>query len=46
MAGPLQSVEKAVTYEVATPGQRRSKWTLHVNLIKEWFARLEDNAGF
>lgn len=35
----------AVTYEVATPGQKHSKWTLHVNLLKEWFARSRDAAG-
>jgi hypothetical protein len=39
--GPFEVLRKLgpVTYEVATPGQRRAKWTLHVNLLKEWFPR-------
>ncbi|KAG5852333.1 hypothetical protein ANANG_G00061280 [Anguilla anguilla] len=44
--GPFEVVRKLgpTTYEVATPGQKRSKWVLHVNLLKEWFARPVEEA--
>uniref|UniRef100_A0A8C1PVR7 Integrase catalytic domain-containing protein n=1 Tax=Cyprinus carpio TaxID=7962 RepID=A0A8C1PVR7_CYPCA len=46
--GPFEVLRKLgpVTYEVATPGQKRSKWTLHVNLLKEWFSRSRDAGAF
>lgn len=45
--GPFKVLRKLgpVTYEVATPGQKRTKWTLHVNLLKEWSDRPRDAAG-
>lgn len=44
--GPFEITKKlgATSYEIATPGQARSKWVLHVNLLKEWFPRPEKAA--
>lgn len=29
----------STTYEIAVPGQSRSKWVLHINLLKAWHER-------
>ena len=39
--GPFEVVQKLgpTTYEVASPGERRSRRVLHINLLKEWHER-------
>lgn len=44
--GPFEITKQLgpTSYEVATPGQARTRWVLHVNLLKEWFPRTEKAA--
>lgn len=41
--GPFEVVRKlgSTTYEIALPGQSRSKRVLHINLLKEWHEKLQ-----